>query len=212
MISLKKAVLGTSIACAALIATTSFASTTAAQNIVTNGGFENGTTGFTITGAGGSTGINSGSGVGGSNAVEFAAVGATDTLSQNLATFAGSTYTLSYALSNLSGGSTTSFVAAVNGTTLSSFNNPPAFGYTTFTNTFTASSSSSLLSFTGRQDPSAFLLDSVSVTETFGLRSLSSFQSSSFTRPEYEQYQRDDFSRTSLNSRILSFRRDLEDN
>ena len=207
MISLKKAVLGTSIACAALIATTSFASTTAAQNIVTNGGFENGTTGFTITGAGGGTGINSGSGVGGSNAVEFAAVGATDTLSQNLATFAGSTYTLSYALSNLSGGSTTSFVAAVNGTTLSSFNNPPAFGFTTFTNTFTASSSSSLLSFTGRQDPSACLLDSVSVTETVGLRSLSSF-----TRPEYEQYQRDDFSRTSLNSRILSFRRDLEDN
>ncbi|MFN5965882.1 MAG: hypothetical protein ACK46E_12275, partial [Pseudanabaena sp.] len=147
----------------------------------------------------------------GNRAAFLGAVGSTGTISQNLATFAGSTYTLSYAL--LSPGTTPgSFAVAVNGTTLSSFNNPPAFGYTTFTNTFTASSSSSLLSFIGRNDPSFFRLDSVSVTETFGLRSLSSLQASSSNRPEYQQYQRDDFSETSLNGRILAFRRDLEEN
>lgn len=137
MISLKKAILGTSIVCAALIATTSCASTTAAQNIVTNGGFENGATGFTVTGE--STGITPGVGVGGSGGAFFGAVGSTETISQNLATFAGSIYTLSYALES-PGTTPSSFAVAVNGTTLSSFNNPPAFGYTTFTNTFTASS------------------------------------------------------------------------
>ncbi|MCA6591968.1 MAG: hypothetical protein IM535_07590 [Pseudanabaena sp. M38BS1SP1A06MG] len=209
MISLKKAILGTSIACAVLIATTSCASTTAAQNIVTNGEFENGTTGFTVTG--GFTGISPGAGVGGSGGAFFGAVGSTGTISQNLTTVVGSIYTLSYALQS-PGTTPSSFAVAVNGTTLSSFNNPPAFGYTTFTNTFTASSSSSLLSFIGRNDPDFFYLDSVSVTETFGLRSLSSLQASSSNRPEYQQYQRDDFSETSLNGRILAFRRDLEEN
>ena len=154
------------LACAALALTLGTSQVQAAE-LVTNGGFETGDfTGFTRTGNQGFTGVSGA--FSGTNPYEgnfqgyFGAVGSAGTISQTLATVAGQQYLISFALRSF-GGRTNSFAAdfgATNLITLSNFGNLP---YNVFTFTETATSAATVLSFRIRQDPSYYLLDSVSV-------------------------------------------------
>jgi hypothetical protein len=89
------------------------------------------------------------------------------TLSQTLATVAGTTYTVSFELAQqLEGPGTVnnSVVASFGGATLATLTNVAVQGYTLYTYTATAGSASSLLSLTFGNDIGEFLLDDVTVT------------------------------------------------
>ena len=102
----------------------------------------------------------------GSALADFQASGATDTLSQSIATVPGGRYTVSFYLREfLAGTSGTKSFASSFGD--GSFNLSPTSLPTTyglFTYTGVASAALTTLSFTGRNDPSSYLLDDVSVT------------------------------------------------
>jgi hypothetical protein len=91
----------------------------------------------------------------------------TDTLTQTLATVAGTEYTIEFAL--LDDGTPfppnyiNSFVATFGSDTLLSLTNTDPFGYTLYTYTVTATSGSTDLSFTTENDDGDFELDSISV-------------------------------------------------
>ena len=101
----------------------------------------------------------------GPNAANFgAAYESPDVLSQTLATTPGQTYTISFELA-LHSGHYDAFSASFGGTTLLSLvNDESDFGYTLETFTATATSSSTLLSFAGRNTKGLWDLDNVSVT------------------------------------------------
>ncbi len=148
----------------ALAATVTCATPASATQLVTNGGFEAGDfSGWTLTGNTGFTGIDS-SAHSGSHAAFFGQVGSTGSLSQTLSTVAGQMYNVSFWLED-DGGTPSSFTAAFGGDSLLSLSDTSAFGYTLYTYDITASSSSTLLSFAFRQDPSYFHLDDVSVED-----------------------------------------------
>jgi hypothetical protein len=106
------------------------------------------------------------SGEGGSTyAAAMGSVGSDGTISQTVATTAGQTYTLSFWLQNEASGPN-DFSAIWNGQTLLSLTNQAAFGYTEHTYTVTATSSSTVLEFSARQDPSHWDLDNISLTAT----------------------------------------------
>ena len=144
-----------------------------AQNLVQNPGFESTPTGgatspdWTLDTATGTTYV---SGEGTANtgvwAVEFAAAGATaatqGTLSQTITTAPSTYYTVTFFLAN-EGGPHNTFLATFGGQTVLSLTDAAAFGYRQFTATVRVTSGSSVLAFTGEQDPSDFLLDDVSV-------------------------------------------------
>jgi hypothetical protein len=142
-----------------------------AGNLVTNGGFETGDfTGWTLTGDTTLTGVCSVNTCPGGFAPQegnfaayFGPVGDTATISQQLATTPGQQYTLSFWLANPVGG-TPNYFSVVFGTaqfTLQNFG--VAFGWQQFLLTDTASSSSTTLSFTFRNDPAYWFLDNVVV-------------------------------------------------
>jgi len=97
---------------------------------------------------------------------EFAATSAASaqsaTLSQSIATTAGTYYTVSFFLANF-GGPHDTFLATFGGQTVLSLTDAPAFSYTKYTMVIKATSANSVLAFTGEQDPSSFGLDDVSV-------------------------------------------------
>jgi hypothetical protein len=97
---------------------------------------------------------------------EFAATSPTSaqsgTLSQSIATTAGSYYTVSFFLANF-GGPHDTFLATFGGQTVLSLTDAPAFSYTKYTMVIKATSANSVLAFTGEQDPSSFGLDDISV-------------------------------------------------
>jgi hypothetical protein len=142
-----------------------------AGNLVANCGFETGDfTDWTITGddtfvfveSSGDTGYPAHSGN------FFALLGPVDAdsfLSQSLTTVAGHPYTLQWFLSS-DGEIPNDFDAEVNGTTLFSMTNLPATrpNYTLFTEDFTAASSTTLLTFSFRNDFGFLALDDISVT------------------------------------------------
>jgi hypothetical protein len=144
-----------------------------AQNLVQNPGFENTPTGgesspdWTLDTSSGTTYVN---GEGTANtgiwAVEFAAAGAAaasqGTLSQAITTTPSTYYTVSFFLAN-EGGPHNTFLATFGGQTVLSLTDAAAFSYRQFTATIRVTSGSSVLAFTGEQDPSDFLLDDVSV-------------------------------------------------
>jgi hypothetical protein len=144
-----------------------------AQNLVQNPGFENTPTGgatspgWTLDTTSGTTFVN---GTATANtgvwAVEFAAAGAAaatqGTLSQTITTAPATYYTVSFFLAN-EGGPHNTFLATFGGQTVLSLTDASAFGYRQFTATIRVTSGSSVLAFTGEQDPSDFLLDDVSV-------------------------------------------------
>lgn len=155
---------GKFLAMSAVAAAVVLATPASASQLVTNGGFESGDfTGWTLTGNTAFTGVDSTS-HSGSDAAFFGQVGATGSLSQTLSTVAGQVYTISFWLQD-NGGTPSSFNASFGGDALTSLSNTPAFGYTFYTYSVSASSNSTLLSFTFRQDPSFFHLDDVSVEE-----------------------------------------------
>ncbi len=141
----------------------------APPNLVVNGNFETGDfTGWTLGGnygmswAGAQTSVDS-QAESGQYAAAIGAMGSDATLSQTLQTVAGKQYTLSFWLAN-NGAGTNDFTVKWNGATVMALANAPAQGYTQYTFTVTATGATSTLEFDGRQDPSSWRLDNISVT------------------------------------------------
>ena len=141
----------------------------APPNLVTNGSFETGNfSGWTL---GGNFGVGScgpqtsvdGNAEVGQFAANIGAVGSDATLSQAIQTTAGQHYTLTFWLANASGGPN-DFSVKWNGTTLLSLVNAPAQGYTQYTFDVVGTAGTSQLLISGRQDPSHWNLDAISVT------------------------------------------------
>ena len=139
-------------------------------NLVANGNFATGD--FTDWTLGGnytstSTGpeiFTDANGEGGSTyAAGMGSVGADGTLSQTIATTAGQTYTLSFWLQN-EGSTGNDFKAIWNGQTLLSLTNAAQFGYTEYTDTVTATGSTTTLEFSAANAPSQWDLDNISLT------------------------------------------------
>jgi hypothetical protein len=105
----------------------------------------------------------------GSYEAALGSLGSTEVLSQSLTTVAGQTYTIQFALLNDTtpvNPYTDSFMAAFGSDDLLSLSNVAADGYTLYTYTATATSASTVLSFTEENDEGDFELDSVSVAAT----------------------------------------------
>jgi hypothetical protein len=140
-------------------------------NLVDNGSFETGDfTGWTQGGNTGSTAVLSGAYYvysGAEDGTYFAVlgpVGSDGTLDQSLATTVGDTYTLSFYLASV-GDSPSDFSASLGGTTLYSVIDPNSGGaYTQYVFGYTATSSSTDLNFTFRDDPAFMALDNIAVT------------------------------------------------
>jgi hypothetical protein len=132
-------------------------------NLVTNPGFETGGfTGWTQSGNTSFSGVD-GNPHSGVYSAFFGPLGSNGFLTQNLATTAGGLYDLNFWLDN-DGGTPNHFEVSWGGSIISSLNNAGAFGYTLFSFTgLAASTSSTQLQFGFRQDPSFWFLDDVSV-------------------------------------------------
>jgi hypothetical protein len=146
-----KVIMASGVAAAALMAPPAHAA-----SIVTNGGFETGNfSGWTQFGNTGATGVTTTfNGVApfeGSFQGAFGPVGSTGGIFQTLATGIGQAYSYS-------------FSAAINNILVPpTLSNAGRFGYTTYSGTFTATSLSTDLRFTFRQDPAYYYVDAVSV-------------------------------------------------
>ncbi|HVF95013.1 MAG TPA: PEPxxWA-CTERM sorting domain-containing protein [Sphingomonas sp.] len=138
-----------------------------AINLVNNGGFETGNftgwtqfdnTGFTVvTGATGNIAPH-----GGQYQAVFGAVGSTGGITQTLNTVVGETYSISLWAAN-EGGTPNFGSVSFGGILLGSLTDAPAFDYTNYTFQAVATSASTALSFSFRNDPSYYHLDDVSV-------------------------------------------------
>jgi PEP-CTERM motif len=141
----------------------------AASNLVTNCGFETGT----FAGWGGTTlsdlnsDVDSSDPYSGTFAADLGTVGADTTFSQTVTTAIGTTYTIEFELnefiSPVPSEYLNNFTATFGGTTLLSLTNFNQDDYTLYTDTFTATSTSTTLSFTQRNDVGFWDLDSISV-------------------------------------------------
>jgi hypothetical protein len=139
---------------------------TLTNNQLQNGDFETGDfTGWTRSGNPGSTGVDGGNVHSGMFAAFLGPVGSEGFLAQSFSTTPGANYTLDYWLQH-DGGSPSSFHAMIDGVDIpgSVLSNPPAFGYTEYTFTFTAAGSTTELKFGFREDPTYFHLDDVTVS------------------------------------------------
>ncbi|MBX9580431.1 MAG: hypothetical protein K2X87_08995 [Gemmataceae bacterium] len=152
----------------AVVAAALAAPAPARADLVTNGGFETGDfTGWTQFGNTGFTGVQFGDFGGvlpfeGDYQAFFGPIGSTGGISQDLATVAGQTYTVSFALANFDG-TPNSFSADFGGTNLLTLVDNPAMPYTLFSFDVVATGALTTLSFTTQHDPSYYLLDAVSV-------------------------------------------------
>ncbi|MES1999199.1 MAG: PEP-CTERM sorting domain-containing protein [Pseudomonadota bacterium] len=146
-----------------------------ASNLVTNGDFETGDfTAWTQSGvltddgngnlyyAG--VGVYAGQGVGGSYGAYLGPVGSMGYLTQSLATVAGQTYTLSWALDNGETlGLPNQFQVLWNGNIVFNQSNMPQQEFQTYSFNLVATSSVTDLEFGFQNDPTFFHLDNVSV-------------------------------------------------
>jgi len=144
------------------------ASAPARADIVVNGGFETGDfSGWTLNDPSLGTFVSSAFGGYVPNSGQyFAALGASGllgTVSQDLNTTAGSTYTLDYFLAS-DGFTPNEFAVAWGGTTLFDQVNIPAQGYVEYTFQVTATGASTNLTFFERDDNGFLSLDDVSAT------------------------------------------------
>ena len=159
----------TSLVLTALVLTAAAAPTTAhATNLVLNPGFETGDfTDWTATAANDLfVGTGSGYAHSGTYGAQLGTVGSIGSLSQSIATSPGASYDVSFWFNEHSG-PTNEFSASFAGDTFLSLTNyePDGNGWEQFSQVITASSSSSLLSFTERQDPGYQGLDDISVVQ-----------------------------------------------
>ena len=143
-----------------------------AQADVANGSFETGDfTGWTQSGNTGFSGVECpGSAfvaVGNCDAF-FGPSGSTGTISQTLSTVAGQSYDISFWLKT-DGGTPSSFSASFDGAVLTTLTNPSASPYTLYTYLAVATTNSTLLSFTFRDDPGFTSIDGVSVQPASGV-------------------------------------------
>ena len=139
------------------------------QNIVQNGGFETGDYSFwTLAHSGGPDLVDNGTKLTtvhtGTYAFAFGQTTLPATLSQTLSTVPGQTYLLSFWLSNPQSGSTETFQASWNGSTVYSINNPGVLGWTNQKFIVSATGTNTVLQFSVRNDPWYFGLDDVTVT------------------------------------------------
>lgn len=149
-------------------------------NLVANCGFESAFANWTLSGFDVPDGLGNSYGVegvdpfdgispnSGSSQAFFADfVGNDTTLSQTIATVAGDTYMVSWFLAQDTAPSAqgpNEFSASFNGVSLVAESNVPVIGYTLFSYTGTATSTSTVLSFTFGNDSGEFLLDDVNVS------------------------------------------------
>lgn len=150
--------------CAALVCF-AFASSAFADAVV-NGGFETGDfTGWTVNDTSNFTNIgpNPLFAHSGTFHANLGAEGVLGSLSQNLSTTPGGTYTLSFWLANDSGAATNEFDVLWGGTPIFTESNAPVSNYTEFTFTLAATGASTALEFDYRNDDDFFRLDDVSV-------------------------------------------------
>jgi hypothetical protein len=138
-----------------------------ATPLLLNGGFETGNfTDWTVSGNP-DIAVNSDDPHSGTYAVDGWAVGSLSYISQTIPTVAGNTYDLSWWLRDESGpgGGTTEFDAWAGNAHFELYDFPFAFPqYAQFDLIFTATSSTSLIEFGIRQDPSDMMLDDVTVS------------------------------------------------
>jgi hypothetical protein len=116
----------------------------------------------------------------GAYAAGLGSIGSDGTLSQTIATTAGTTYTLSFWLQN-EGSGTNDFKAIWNGQALVSLTNAAQSGYTQYTYTVTATGSSSTLEFSALNDASQWDLDNISLTANGTTSSISGTSGSGTT-------------------------------
>ncbi len=139
----------------------------AAANLVLNGGFETGDiTDWSFAPAASGSDFNIGTSWPhtGSYAADFGAVGDTDdVLSQTIATVNGGVYTFSFWLYHDTTDGANDFNAYWNGSSVLALTNTPAFNYTEYTYTETATGALTTIAFEGREVPSWYALDDVSV-------------------------------------------------
>lgn len=141
-----------------------------AAELVTNGGFENGSFGgWTQGGNTGFTGVGTGPFAArtGTFGAFFGPVGSIGTLSQTLATVVGQVYNVR-AWVRHDGGTPNSFSASFGGQNFSGITNGPGFPFSQIGGFFTATSANTVLTFSFRQDPAFYALDDVSVDGALG--------------------------------------------
>ncbi|MGO8746878.1 MAG: PEP-CTERM sorting domain-containing protein [Thermoguttaceae bacterium] len=149
------------------------------MNLVVNGGFETGSfTGWTVTTTSSESDIVVSSNPvahAGTYAADFGAINAADTISQNITTIKGGSYTVSFWLEQLGTGDN-GFTAYWGSTPVLSLNNTGAFGWTEYSFTETATGTSTSIAFSGWDAPSFYALDDVSaVVPEPGVLALLSF-------------------------------------
>jgi VPDSG-CTERM motif len=155
----------------ALVATGRFVS----ANLIVNPGFETGDfTGWTTTPAasGSNFGVHPNAAHSGTYGAGFLAVGTDlDAISQTFATTSGTLYDLSFWLANFNNGQTpdNEFRVTFGGVIVLDLIDSPDLLYTQFSFFGLATGSSMTLEFAGRNVPSAYLLDDVSVTPGAGV-------------------------------------------
>jgi hypothetical protein len=148
----------------------------ASSNLVTNGSFETGDfTGWSVSGDTGFAGVCDVSSCpggytpqDGNYAAYFGPVGDTATISQNIATTPGESYTLSFYLAAPENGTPNYFSVTFGSSSFSFSNFGASFDWQQFTMTTVATTDQTPLSFTFRNDPSYWFLDNVTVQPTGG--------------------------------------------
>jgi hypothetical protein len=132
-----------------------------AQNLVINPGFESGDFNPGWTNNGGNF-VNSANSHTGTYAAWMGAVGSDGSFQQSIATTPGQLYNVSFWLES-PGGTPNDFSASFAGVTFYTITNAGAFPYTQEVGNIMATSASSLLLFSARQDPSYWHVDDVDV-------------------------------------------------
>ena len=141
-------------------------SSNACAGLVTNGGFENGLTGWTLAADPQNTFVTSGFSHSGNSALWMGEVGGLGTLSQTLSTVVGRTYNLTFWFAG-DGDTPSEFQALIGSTVLLDKVNPSFDAdYVPYSYNFFATSPSTLLSFKFRDDAFYINLDDVDVLLT----------------------------------------------